>query len=159
MSTMNYVYTVIGFIGSFVTFFTVNSQLENWSRLTQVVVVAVLRPVFLTCWMLFVMNSIAKSSVLMKICGSYTMVILSRLSFSLFMVHPVFVIFLQSQQHNPLLSTPFTIFMCGITVLMLSLPVSFIIALVVEYPVANLVKFFTTTRDSSIDYNDNKKQL
>ena len=159
MSTMNYVYAVIGFIGIFVTF-SANTKLQNWSRSTQIYVAPVLRPVFLSCFMLFVMNSIAKLSVLMKICGSYPIVILSRLTFSLFMVHPVFVIFLQSQQHNPLLSTPITILMSSITVLMLSLPLSFIIALVVEYPVANLVKLFTTTkREPNVDYNDNKKQF
>ena len=159
VSTMNYVYVVIGFIGTFVTFFA-NSQLENWSRSTQIVVTVVLRPVFLICCTLLVMNSVAKSPVFMKICGSYPMVILSRLSFSFFMAHPVFIIFLQSQQHNPFLATPFTIFKSGITVLMMSLPLSYIIALVVEYPVANLVKLFTTTkRNPNVDYNHNKKQF
>ena len=159
VSTMNYVYAVIGFIGTVVTYFA-NTEFQNWSRSTQILVAIVFRPAFLSCFMLFVMNSIAKSSVLMKMCGSYPMIILSRLSFSLFMVHPVFVNFLQSQQRNPLLSIPFTIFMSGITVLMMSLPLSFIIALVIEYPAANLLKLFTTTkRDPSVDYSYNKKQF
>ena len=142
------------------TFSIISSKLENWSRLAQIVMAVVSVPVFLSCCVLFVMNSIAKSSVFMKICGSYPMVLLSRLSFSLFMVHPVFVIFLQSQQTNPFVPTTFTMFMSGITVLVMSLPLSFIIALVVEYPVANLLKLLTTTkREASVDYNDNKKQL
>ena len=159
MSTMNYVYTVIGFIGTLMTY-TANTEFQNSSRSTQILVAIVFRPVFLSCCMLFTLNSLAKSSNFMKICGSYTMVILSRLTFSLFMVHPVFVIFLQSQQHTPLLGSRFTVFKSGITVLMMSLPLSFIIALVVEYPVANLLKLFTSTkRDPNVDSNHNKKQF
>ena len=159
MSTMNYVYAAIGFIGTYLSI-SANSQIENWSRSTQILVAAIHRPVFLSSSMLFVMNSIAKSSVLMKICGSYPIVLLARLSFSYFMVHPVFVIFLQSQQNNPLFFTPFTIFMSGITVFTMSLPAALIIALVVEYPAANLLKLLATTKkEPSVDYNNNKKQF
>ena len=132
---------------------------STWNRPTQILVATFLNSAFLSFWMMFMMNSVAKSSVVMKICGSYPVVILSRLSFSLFMLHPVFVIFMQSQQHDVFSFSQFSQFMSSVTVLMISLPFSLILALLVESPAANLLRFFTEkNRDSNVNNNDIKKQ-
>jgi peptidoglycan/LPS O-acetylase OafA/YrhL len=119
------------------------------------------------CILLFVSSGIAEHvKIINRIGNSFLAVLLSRLSFSLFMTHVIFVNLLHCQIQHPWKLIIFESFKDGIVVLILSVPTSYLMLVMVEYPFDRITKILlderaldlkNETKVATSDVNENFK--
>jgi hypothetical protein len=144
---MNILMTVLSLIGCLV-FMQINMRLYDehgrslYSRSTQVLVAALIRPLFASCVFSAAYFSLFRWKPLLNILSSQFFTVLSRLHYSTYMSHLLVIFYIQIVQQDVLDYMATSGLLLFINTLILSLPLGFMVAVLFEIPAKNLIAHF-----------------
>lgn len=125
---------------SYMSVYDLRTRESVLSREQQILFAATIRSVFLSSFALLFYTLFQTSEAIITFCKGHFFTIMSRLSFTTFMIHPVFITYLQASSSQVPDFSLLDIFSKYVFVMLGSLIFGYLIMILVEYPMNNLLK-------------------
>ena len=129
-----------------------SSDDDFFTRRNQVIIGCLVRPLICLCFWTLLINTSKKFPSFLAFCGHAFFTIGSRISLSLYIVHTLFVNLVQSQTSLPFIYSESKHLEMGLRVLTYSIIPAYLIAILLEYPVTNLVHYLLTKSTRNVKH-------